>query len=203
MSESILSEADRLVNGPRQAGYGHPSIDFHIIAQIWSQLTGYYITPAQVGLCMAGLKLAREAHAHKRDNLVDTAGYAQTVQMVLETTGQDDTTKPMIYLASPYSHPKEEVRTMRFNRAVDAVIALHRQGKFVFSPIVHSHPLALCGLGGTWKDWAAWDEAFMRRCSSVLVLQLDGWQHSVGVQAEIEMAARLGKMVAYLAKRMI
>ena len=35
-----------------------------------------------VPLCMIAVKLARQAHRHKRDNLVDIAGYARTAAMV-------------------------------------------------------------------------------------------------------------------------
>jgi len=35
-----------------------------------------------VPLCMIAVKLARQAHRHKRDNLVDIAGYARTAAMI-------------------------------------------------------------------------------------------------------------------------
>lgn len=89
MSETILEEANRLVNGPRQGDYGHPLEDFRRTAAIWSAILGVEVTPQQVGLCMIGVKLSRECNGHKRDNLVDAAGYAQTVQMVEERLAQD------------------------------------------------------------------------------------------------------------------
>jgi hypothetical protein len=58
--------------------------NFERIAAIWSVVLGIKVTPEQVGLCMVGVKLAREAHMPKRDNLVDGAGYFGTVQMVIE-----------------------------------------------------------------------------------------------------------------------
>lgn len=89
MSESILEEAHRLVNGPRQGDYGHPADDFSRTAQIWSAILDIEVTPQQVGLCMAGVKLSRECNAHKRDNLVDLAGYAETVEMVEARLAED------------------------------------------------------------------------------------------------------------------
>jgi hypothetical protein len=41
------------------------------------------------------------------------------------------------------------------------------------------------------------DEDFIRRCEEVMVLMLDGWEDSVGVQAEIVLAHQLGKLVSY------
>ena len=84
MSEpkSILAEADELVNGDRAKAYGHPSKEFERVAVMWSAILGCTVEPRKVGLCMIALKISRECNAHKRDNLVDIAGYAQTVQMM-------------------------------------------------------------------------------------------------------------------------
>jgi hypothetical protein len=35
-----------------------------------------------IPLCMVAIKLARQSHHHKRDNLVDIAGYARTAAIV-------------------------------------------------------------------------------------------------------------------------
>lgn len=99
----------------------------------------------------------------------------------------------MIYLASPYSHPDPAVRQRRFEDAVAATTAILRAGRLCFSPIAHSHPLHLAGLGGGWETWRRFDEWFIERCSFLWVLQLDGWRESVGVRAEIDLAAALGK----------
>jgi uncharacterized protein DUF6378/uncharacterized protein DUF4406 len=82
--ETILEEAQRLVYGPRQADYGHPLDDFTRTAVIWSAIIGAPVTAEKVGLCMVGLKLSRQVNHPKRDNLTDAAGYAGTVQMVID-----------------------------------------------------------------------------------------------------------------------
>ncbi len=82
--KSILIEAEGLVHGARQGSYGHPAEDFERQARIWSVILGTDVKPEQVGLCMVAVKMSRECHAHKRDNLVDIAGYAATIQMVHE-----------------------------------------------------------------------------------------------------------------------
>jgi nucleoside 2-deoxyribosyltransferase len=104
----------------------------------------------------------------------------------------------MIYLASPYSHPDLLVREARFAAACLATAELVRAGRPVFSPIVQSHPLAQLGLPTDWSFWKRIDEACLRRCDAVFVLTIDGWQQSVGVRAEIEIATAQGKPVHYL-----
>jgi hypothetical protein len=81
---SILEEANSLVNGARQDYYDHPLDNFTRIAKIWSVILDKEITPEQVGLCMVGMKIAREAFTHKRDNLVDGAGYFYTIELAME-----------------------------------------------------------------------------------------------------------------------
>ena len=81
---SVLSEAEELVYGDRNATYGHPLQDFQRVAVIWSGILNQLITPEQVGQCLIGLKLARECYQHQRDHLVDLAGYALTLQMLAD-----------------------------------------------------------------------------------------------------------------------
>jgi hypothetical protein len=81
---SVLLEAHGLVHGPRQADYGHPRVDFARTAAMWSAILGVYVPVWKVPLCMAALKISRECQKHKRDNLVDGAGYLETCRMVRE-----------------------------------------------------------------------------------------------------------------------
>lgn len=50
---------------------------------MWGAILGVEVTPVQVGLCMIALKISRECNMHKRDNLTDIAGYAETVNLVI------------------------------------------------------------------------------------------------------------------------
>ena len=104
----------------------------------------------------------------------------------------------MIYLASPYSDPDPLVRHRRWTAACKAAATLMRDGEHVFSPIAHTHPIAAWGLPGKWEYWSAYDRWFIERCDSVYVLKLDGWEQSVGIQAELDIAKQLGKPIRYL-----
>jgi len=106
----------------------------------------------------------------------------------------------MIYLASPYTHPDPDVRAKRYLAVCREVARLVRDGHVVFSPIAHSH--GVCVHGGLPLDWSFWwpiDTEFLRRCDELWILMLDGWQESHGVQAEMEIARRMGKEIRMVA----
>lgn len=97
--------------------------------------------------------------------------------------------RPLTYLAVPYSHPDPAVRLARFEAANRAAGLLMREGLLVFSPISHTHPIAeACGLPLGWDYWQAYDRAVLSCCSKVIVLELDGWQNSIGVMNELSIA---------------
>lgn len=74
--KKILDEAIRLTHGDRDKNYGTPLVNHQRIAAIWSVILGKEITPSQVALCMAGVKIARlvETPDHL-DSFIDGAAY--------------------------------------------------------------------------------------------------------------------------------
>ena len=85
---SILDSARKITSGDRREDYGHPRDDFARTAQMWTGIlrpkliADQQISADDIPLCMIAIKLARQVHSHKRDNLVDIAGYARTAAMV-------------------------------------------------------------------------------------------------------------------------
>ena len=72
----ILTEADRLTAKDRNKAYGPPLLNHQRIAAIWSVVLGIKVTPAQVALCMAGVKIARLAQTPDHlDSFIDGAAY--------------------------------------------------------------------------------------------------------------------------------
>jgi hypothetical protein len=99
----------------------------------------------------------------------------------------------LIYLASPYSHPEEAVREARFVDACMAAGALMAAGLHVFSPIAHTHPIAVrCDLPTGWDFWEAQDTAYLNACAGVIVLMLPGWIDSKGIMGEVAIANARG-----------
>ena len=90
---SILRIAENAVYGPRAAAYGHPRSNFTCIAALWDAYLikrgvldegSEGIQPRDVAMMCALIKIARDAHQPREDNLVDIAGYAATAQRLDE-----------------------------------------------------------------------------------------------------------------------
>ena len=82
IDKSLLDEAYQLVTGDRQESYDHPARNFDRIARLWSVALDKEITAEDVATCMILVKIARQLHAPKRDNLVDAIGYLLTLEAV-------------------------------------------------------------------------------------------------------------------------
>lgn len=99
--ESILDEAKDITSNNRQADYGKPAHNFADIARLWNAYlenkdlmnktilmegagkdVNLKITTKDVSMMMILLKMAREQRNHKRDNLVDMAGYVRNSAMI-------------------------------------------------------------------------------------------------------------------------
>ena len=91
--ESIFAEADRIINNDRRQEYGSVSESFSNIALMWSGILDIKVSPKQVALCMITLKIQREKHLHKRDNLVDICGYAGLIEHLHGTSKKSDKIK--------------------------------------------------------------------------------------------------------------
>jgi len=83
-NQNIFQEGEQLMNGDRDKSYGDFHQNFANIAKSWSLVLGIEVTPHQFGLCMAIMKIIREAYSHKRDNLVDGAVYLRMANEIME-----------------------------------------------------------------------------------------------------------------------
>lgn len=110
----------------------------------------------------------------------------------------------LIYLASPYSHHLPNVVDEHFNLVCIACAKLMKMGAFVYSPIAHTHPVAMVGeLPTDWTFWEAYDTLMLEACGELWVLTLPGWTESKGVTAEIEIMSVLGKPIYYVSPETI
>lgn len=95
----------------------------------------------------------------------------------------------MIYLASPYSHHDPVIVKTRFLLVEQCCATLIQQGHFVWSPIVHCHEMATkYAMPTDAQFWKEYNFDFIRRCDRMLVLDIEGWMESKGIQMEMRMA---------------
>lgn len=80
---SILVEAEGIVNGARRSDYG-PDESFQKMADIYNTLYKKDLTKTDICRILMVVKLVRESFRHKRDNLVDLAGYAELLNRMEE-----------------------------------------------------------------------------------------------------------------------
>lgn len=88
-------------------------------------------------------------------------------------------------------HADLSIRRRRFWAAAKATAALLKSGTDVYSPIVHSTPIAACGLDDMDHEfWMRIDRPYLEWCTMVMVLTLDGWEQSRGVNMELAAARK-------------
>jgi hypothetical protein len=105
----------------------------------------------------------------------------------------------MIYVASPYSHPKAEIREENYRKVAYLSADLCSEGKLALSPIVYGHTLV--GFKEMRTDWDFWMNfciSLLERCDEMIVYKIEGWENSRGVKEEIEFAQKKGMKITYL-----
>lgn len=103
------------------------------------------------------------------------------------------------YVATPYTK-YEGGLDAAFADACEWTARLLASGVSVFSPIVHSHPIAMAGrLDPLSHDfWMRVDAPFMEAAYGLIVVRLPGWEDSKGVQAEIGWFKQRGRPIRYV-----
>ena len=113
-----------------------------------------------------------------------------------------------IYLASPYSvkyplsqHQAQMLRMKRYEKVCKMAAELMKNGENVFCPIAHSHPIETIGMPGELHGqdfWLKQDFAVLRHAKELVVFQMDGWEQSSGVKAEIDFAKEHDIPIRYI-----
>ena len=88
--QGVLKEAYELVSGERAQSYGS-SVALHRKWSVMLDQLGIKIEPHQLAMAMVVLKLLRESHCHKHDNVVDAAGYLELYENQVTCGKADDT----------------------------------------------------------------------------------------------------------------
>ena len=108
----------------------------------------------------------------------------------------DENENKVLYLAAPYSASDRKTERQRFKKTCEVAAKLMTNGIAVFSPLANSIPaVELGGLKIDHAEFMRFDNIILRRCDELLVLAIDGWRESKGVQEEINEAIALRKPV--------
>lgn len=105
----------------------------------------------------------------------------------------------LCYTATPYSKYPAGIEAA-FQDAASLVGELLRQGLCVYSPIAHTHPVAVYG-GIDPLDlsiWLPFDATMMAKSDALIVAMMQGWEASSGIRHEIEEFVIAGKPVFFL-----
>ncbi len=92
------------------------------------------------------------------------------------------------YAASPYSHPRIEVRRARTTAAAAAVLEMINSDKAVFSPVVYSAILQDQHGFSPPDGWYDFDLNFLAIAAGLTILEIPGWDHSRGILIEMGFA---------------
>lgn len=106
----------------------------------------------------------------------------------------------MIYLASPFTDPDENVEKQRYMKAF-LFTANHMASnkRPIFSPIVYGYNFYKTDyVGGTKEAWQFFNDNMIKLSSQVWVLTLPGWDNSRGVGHEILKASELNIPIEYV-----
>lgn len=91
---NVLQEAGQIVQGVRYDEHGHPGPNLERAALMWSAILKAEVTAEEVALCMIAYKLVRASSGTRphKDNLIDIAGYARTIEMLWERNAHESET---------------------------------------------------------------------------------------------------------------
>lgn len=103
----------------------------------------------------------------------------------------------LCYLATPYSKYKGGNLQLAFEDAARLAAELLAIGIRVYSPIAHTHPLAVYGHLDALDHsiWLPFDEAMMEASDCLIVAHMDGWDVSYGIEHEVNFFAAAGKPI--------
>lgn len=102
----------------------------------------------------------------------------------------------LAYLATPYSKYPAGIQAA-FEDACLLAAKLIQKHVDVYSPIAHTHPIALHGkLDPLDLDiWLPFDEAMMAKADTLIVAHLPGWEQSRGMKHEVAVFKAAGKPI--------
>lgn len=105
----------------------------------------------------------------------------------------------LIYVGTPYSKYPGGI-IAGFIAASRLTARLMKEGLKVYSPIAHTHPIAIYGDLDPMDHaiWLPFDKAMMDKSDAMIVAMMEGWETSKGIRYEIQAFVEASKPVYFL-----
>ncbi len=105
----------------------------------------------------------------------------------------------LCYLATPYSKYEQGIH-MAFVEASIFAARLLQKGVNVYSPIAHTHPLAIYGNIDPLDHsiWLNFDNTMLHLSEALIVVEMKGWEDSKGINYEVAYFRARNKPVYHL-----
>jgi len=104
-----------------------------------------------------------------------------------------------VFIISPYKDDNFLIETERAVSADLYIGELAHNGVVAYSTIsAMHHLLGICDLPEDWSFWKKHCTTMIKSAKEVHVLQLDGWETSEGVIAELEIARTYYKKITFV-----
>lgn len=105
----------------------------------------------------------------------------------------------LIYLATPYTkYPGGLIQAFRAASFIAARLLV--RGLKVYSPIAHTHPIAIYGNINPLDHtiWLPFDMTMMNVSDALLIAKMESWEYSYGISEEMKIFAKAQKPIFYL-----
>lgn len=106
----------------------------------------------------------------------------------------------LIYVGTPYTKYPAGIEAA-FIDACKFTAKLMKAGLRVYSPIAHTHPIAIHGgidpLAVN-DIWIPFDKAMMAKSDAMIVAEMETWEQSGGIQHELDTFAEAVKPIYYI-----
>ena len=102
----------------------------------------------------------------------------------------------LAYLSSPYTKYRRGIAEAHF-QACALTARLLEKGVMVYSPIAHSHSVAMAGGLDPMNIelWYKHNELVMDRCDTLIVANMIGWRRSEGIAMEVNYFLAMDKPI--------
>ena len=92
----------------------------------------------------------------------------------------------MIFISAPYSHKDKNIEAKRYELICRYAAFLFANNKTSISPVMMGYPcLEFKKMPGDFQFWKDYSFELLSKCDTLHVLELAGWNESIGVAQEI------------------